>query len=115
MPFPETPRIIYKRNPLKKVICQLRFPPILRIETSPADFQDRVRNEFPEFVQTSDVFTVRPSPLGSQFPMEMTDHISNLTKSINYEFSSDDGTWKANLKRNFITRHLAGVPWLWAP
>jgi len=32
MPFPEVKRVIYEHNPLDKVICQLRFPPILRIE-----------------------------------------------------------------------------------
>jgi uncharacterized protein (TIGR04255 family) len=48
MPFPESQRSIFTRNPLQEVICQLRFPPILSIGTSPpADFQAIVRTEYP--------------------------------------------------------------------
>ena len=32
-PFPDTPRVVYNKNPLFEVLCQLRFPHILRIET----------------------------------------------------------------------------------
>ena len=51
MPFPETSqKIIYKKNPLDRVICQLRFPPILKIDTElPDKFQESIRNDFPEF------------------------------------------------------------------
>ncbi|MCW5714549.1 MAG: TIGR04255 family protein [Bauldia sp.] len=46
--FPASPRVIYARAPLTEVVCQLRFPPILRIEAGPpADFQDRIRATFP--------------------------------------------------------------------
>jgi len=85
------------------VICQLRFPPILRIESSPADFQDMVRNEFPDFVQTSEVLAVGPSPFVAQIPVQMASHISNLTKTVNYEFASEDGAWKTNLTRDFVS------------
>ena len=44
MPFPVTKRIIYKKNPLVEVICQLRFPPILSIDTEiPARFQGAIK------------------------------------------------------------------------
>jgi uncharacterized protein (TIGR04255 family) len=102
MPFPETRRVIYRRNPLKEVICQLRFPPILRIETSPADFQDMVRSEFPEFTQNLETLGLTPSSLISRFPLEIAQQI-NLAKSVNYEFSSADGAWKTNLARNFVS------------
>src|SRR6266852_706318 len=47
-PFPEFTRVIYQRNPLVEVVCQLRFSPILRIDTDPpAEFQDRIRSAFP--------------------------------------------------------------------
>jgi uncharacterized protein (TIGR04255 family) len=46
--FPNSPRVIYKSTPLTNVVCQIRFPPILRIESNPpADFQDRIRAMFP--------------------------------------------------------------------
>ena len=48
MIFPDTPRETYRHNPLKEVICQLRFPPILKITTaSPAEFQEKIRSNFP--------------------------------------------------------------------
>lgn len=39
----------YERNPLRVVIAQLRFQPILRISKDVADFQDLVRTEFPSY------------------------------------------------------------------
>ena len=37
-------RCIYRRSPLIEVICQLRFPAILRIDAqAPAQFQEAIR------------------------------------------------------------------------
>ena len=48
MPFPDTPRVVYSRRVLTEVICQLRYPPILRIgEGQLAEFQELVRDEYP--------------------------------------------------------------------
>lgn len=48
MPFPESPRVVYTKNPLAEVICQLRFPPVLRISSGQvADYQERIRSEYP--------------------------------------------------------------------
>ena len=45
----EEARQIFKRRQLLEVICQLRFPDILKIEsTDPAEFQDRIRGEYPK-------------------------------------------------------------------
>ena len=50
MPFPPVQRVLYSKNPLARVICQLRFPPILRVGTeAPSQFQDGVRNEYPVY------------------------------------------------------------------
>ena len=50
MKFPESPRVRYSRNPLLEVICQLRFPKILSIETEvPVGFQEDIRSEYPVF------------------------------------------------------------------
>lgn len=48
MPFETTPRVVYRRNPLVEVVCQLRFPPILRIlSREPSEFQDEIRDAYP--------------------------------------------------------------------
>ena len=48
--FSNQPRKIYRRNQLIEVICQLRFPEILKIEAhEPADFQDAIRQVYPQF------------------------------------------------------------------
>jgi uncharacterized protein (TIGR04255 family) len=55
MLFPETQRVVYGRKVLDEVICQLRFPPILRIGVeSPAGFQERIRKSYPNYAQDSD-------------------------------------------------------------
>ena len=48
MPFPDSPREIYERNPIREVIAQLRFPTILQVAAeTPASFQDHVRDQYP--------------------------------------------------------------------
>ncbi|NBD36812.1 MAG: TIGR04255 family protein [Chloroflexi bacterium] len=47
--FPEQEDIRLKRAPLTEVICQVRFPPILRIASErPAAFQEKVRAKLPQ-------------------------------------------------------------------
>lgn len=48
--FPESPRVRFERNPLVEVVCQLRFPTILRIsENAPAEFQELIRESYPRY------------------------------------------------------------------
>ena len=48
MLFSESPRVLYNKNPLIEVICQLKFPTILKISTSPpVDFQESIRGKYP--------------------------------------------------------------------
>ena len=71
--FSQEERCIYGRNMLLEVICQLRFPDILKIEAQePYAFQDAIRGEYPQG-------TVN-----------------------NYQFISADGHWKVSLTKNFI-------------
>ncbi len=107
MPFPKSNRIIYKKNPLDKVICQLRFPPILKIDKEiPADFQEIIRKEFPIFSETTD--------FGYDIPQNKTNKEKLDPEALkkllfqppienkNYLFSSEDDIWKINLTRTFI-------------
>lgn len=100
MPFPESERVIYGKNPLVEVICQLRFPPILRIETEvPAAFQDLLRREYPLLQEVS---ALTP-PEG--LPPDVAAFVSSLaqaTKRVSREFVDSDGTWKVSLTRDFV-------------
>jgi uncharacterized protein (TIGR04255 family) len=103
MPFPETRRVIYKRNPLDEVICQLRFPPILKIDKElPADFQDRVRRSFPNYAEKGEWKLQFPAELEGQIPSEIMSQALQSTATKNYEFKSEDGSWKINLTRTFV-------------
>ena len=77
-------RCIYAKNPLAEVICQLRFPEILTIETElPAAFQEAIREKFPVFHQRKEGLA------GKQIN--------------NYQFVSADGAWRVNLTSRFIS------------
>ena len=103
MPFPETKqKIIYRKNPLDRVICQLRFPPILKIDTElPVKFQESIRNDFPEFREKEETMLPIPQKDGQEIPLEMLRNIMS-TKIKNYEFASEDGLWRINLTRTFV-------------
>ena len=95
MEFPIFPRVRYLKNPLEEVICQLRFPKILRIEaTLPVDFQDAIRSEYPiyntsqsvEFV-TNPQINISPAMIG---------------RGRAYEFVDEKKEWKLVLSSDFI-------------
>lgn len=87
MQFPESPRVRYSRNPLVEVICQLRFPKILRIESeTPVAFQEAVRSEYP-LLNTSGAVEL-PGVFISQ--------------GLSYEFVDKEGDWKLVLSSDFI-------------
>ena len=102
MPFPESQKVIYKNNPLDKVICQLRFPPILTIDTkAPAEFQERIRNDFPGFREKEDIVLPIPKMAKGDVSAEVFKQmIPSGTK--NYEFFSEDKIWTVNLTRTFM-------------
>jgi uncharacterized protein (TIGR04255 family) len=99
MPFPETQRVIYQKNPLDQVICQLRFPPILKIDTEiPAIFQEKIRKDFPNFTETK---LEIPLNATGKIPIDISS-ILQSSGTKNHEFSSEDGSWKINLTRTFL-------------
>src|SRR4051794_24623667 len=98
MPFPETPRVIFERNPLAEVICQLRFPTILRIASEPpADLQERLRPTYPVFRQEQPTLGV---------PAELTEMVGELPMQLrtdtNYAFETEDGARTVSLTREFL-------------
>ena len=101
MPFPKHQRVIYKRNPLSEVICQLRFPTILRIGTNDiAGFQDKIRSEYPlyESKEAAIEFLNVPQEFSAIF-----DKLSLPGPSINtHRFLSQDKKRFIALSRDFL-------------
>ena len=103
MPFPETERVIYRNNPLHQVICQLRFPPILRIEKeTPADFQENIRHTFPEYrIAYDETIGQLPQNISQTLPSEVRELLSPKSNP-RYQFLTRDGTWTVSLTRDFV-------------
>jgi len=96
--FSQKPRCIYRKNPLDKVICQLRFPEILSIETNlPAEFQEAIRSEFPQYICQRE--TPAPKLMGTPGNLRM----EKQPECNNYNFVSADGVWRVNLTSKFIS------------
>ena len=96
MNLPESKRVIYKRNPLVEVVCQLRFPPILKIShQEPVEFQDEIRFQYPLFETTQ-----------SQVPSEMAAVMQQfglpLQSDIAYSFKSEDQKWQLAITKESI-------------
>ncbi|MGB3519191.1 MAG: TIGR04255 family protein [Elainellaceae cyanobacterium] len=97
MNLPEFERVIYKRNPLVEVVCQLRFPPILKIShQEPVEFQDAIRLKYPLFEATR-----------AQLPSEISQVLQQLglplqSDGVAYTFKSEDRRWSLSLTKDFI-------------
>ena len=98
MLFSNRPRTHYQNAPVHEVICQLRFPTILTINTTePADFQELIRSEFPRYVRRQDVAAPRIANMGTP-----NAQIQQQPPVANYNFLSEDNRWKLNLTKDFI-------------
>ena len=102
MIFPDASRVLYERNTLQTVVCQLRFPQILRIEADePVAFQERIRAEYP-------ILTTRAQlDLAGALPEQVAKLVGeSLPLSIRqgraYDFASSDAKWQATLAGTFI-------------
>ena len=96
--FSTDTRCIYRNNQLAEVICQLRFPEILTIETTiPAQFQEAIREEFPRYSVRKEAPAPKLTGTPGNFRME------NQAQKNNYQFVSADGVWRINLTSTFIS------------
>ena len=97
MLFPDKPRVVYGKRPTEEVICQLRFPTILRIEAEPPiAFQDRVRGQYPVLTEKKHDFLPIPQQMMSLLGVDF-----RVGKPA-FEFASEDGKWKFTLAGDFV-------------
>jgi uncharacterized protein (TIGR04255 family) len=100
MAFPDVPRVIYENNPLPEVICQLRFPPILKIDTEPpAAFQEQIRADYPFYEPKSPLRL--PAGLPSNLAQMLIADLP-LGGLKSHDFDSKDHAWSLNLTREFL-------------
>lgn len=88
--FSKEPRCRYGQAQLAEVICQLRFPEILTIQSNaPADFQEAIRGQFPLYLRRQELPVSAVG--GKKEPV------------INHQFATADGVWRVNLTSKFIS------------
>lgn len=101
MAFPDAERVIYEKNPLEEVICQLRFPPVLKIETEPpAQFQERIRSDYP-FYKSKPAVKL-PAGLPAELAALLPKDLPFGTGQTAHEFGSRDERWTLSLTRDFL-------------
>lgn len=102
MPFPDAPRVLYGNSPLVEVICQVRFPPILRIDTEiPAEYQDRVRKVFPLYQDTNEAPSI-PADIIREMPSELRRLLPASEGKRVHDFKSINDRWSIRLTRDFL-------------
>jgi len=111
MPFPEKGRVIYKKNPLAKVICQLRYPPILKIDSDvPSGFQELIRSKYPLYNEKIQLQQEMATGLKTQSPPQIIRRLTKTSVNKNHEFGSSDNLWKINLTRTFLSLSTTEYP-----
>lgn len=94
--FPDVEDIRLQKAPLSEVICQVRFPPILRIANErPVAFQDKVRARFPQLVEKRGLAVQVPD--GN----EVTPSVRVQNAPSLFQFISEDGGTKITLATDF--------------
>ena len=96
MRFESSQRVVYAKNPLVEVICQLRFQRILRIEAEPpAAFQESIRAAYPKL---RELHTLRiPDELAQLIGMDV-----GASSQRSFEFTDPTDTWKVSLTSGFV-------------
>jgi uncharacterized protein (TIGR04255 family) len=101
--FSKEKRCIYENNQLAEVVCQLRFPEILSIGAKPpVDFQEIIRSEYPRYSVRNDA--AAPKITGTPGDLRL----ENGQPTVNYQFVSQDGTWRVNLTNTFLSLTCTG-------
>lgn len=94
--FPHRPDLPLRNPPLVEVVCQVRMPPVLRINREePAEFQERVRRRFPQLEVEQGVLFRVPGLGHMAAP-------SAEKQSRTYRFRTADETTTASLAVDFF-------------
>lgn len=112
MRFPSADRVVYERTSLVEVICQLKFPPILRIDTEAVSaFQERVRAELPGYDRRELGQVDAPVVIADGKPILLPQFSD---RRVEHAFLSPDGSSKVTLGRDFVA-HATQAYGRWEP
>ena len=102
MAFSEVDRVVYKVNPLEEVICQLRFPKLLRLQSDPpVAFQEKIRDSYPNY-KSSPTIEIAPG-IRANVPAMTGREMPFMSKQLGHEFGSRDGSWRVTLDSESLT------------
>lgn len=94
--FPHSDRVVYANNPLAEVICQLRFPTVLKIDSDiPADFQERIRHRFP-------IYETDESDLAQGLPDQLKRAVGASLMRKQHKFNTEEADSVVFLSREAI-------------
>lgn len=99
MLFPESERVVFQKNPLVEVICQLRFPTILEISSEdPVAFQKKIRPIYPVYEKEEEGISIPKeiSQFIAQFPM------AKSSESLIHKFITEDSSRSVSLNSNYV-------------
>ena len=90
--FSNAPRCRYHKNQLGEVICQLRFPEILTIETNlPGEFQEAIRASFPLYSSRKEAAAPKLTGTPGNMKLEPQRQITN------HQFQSEGRLWRVTV------------------
>jgi uncharacterized protein (TIGR04255 family) len=97
--FPKSERVLFRNNPLAEVICQLRFPPQLRIDVeAPSALQEALRDHYP-ILSIGRSLHARLQANGQTRGEGM---VVQKQEGNLYDFTSSGKDWKVTLANNFL-------------
>ena len=86
-------RVVYEKNPLAEVICQVRFPRLLSVEAAgPAKLQDAILTRFP-LLEEQDSFAIMLGPQGADFGSKPGKSYIFLTQDRRWKFAVSPGSF----------------------
>lgn len=100
--FPEVEEVRLANPPIVEVVCQVRFPPILRIsKEEPAEFQELIRGRFPQLDIRQEMKLTLPAAGNPNAP-------TADFQPRNYRFVTDDGQTTVSLTSSFYALSSKG-------
>jgi uncharacterized protein (TIGR04255 family) len=102
--FPSVDRVVYQRTSLAEVIAQVKFTPVLKIDTDvPSDVQEALRSKLPGYARQELGF-----PAGAGLPFQLPSQL--VDRRAEHTFLSSNGDSTVTLGRDFVALSVRHYP-----